>query len=108
MRYPCAKTLVLAFVALVAVTALAVAAEVEEQHMPRAATVAIAPDSHALQARVEKVDAATGLLRLRATDGETVELAAPKALLEHLQIGDRVEVVIRRQAASQPRDAPGL
>jgi hypothetical protein len=56
---------------------------------------------HTIAAKVERVDAPTGLLRLRAKGGETIELAAPEALLEGLQVGDSVEVTIRKKMATQ-------
>lgn len=52
----------------------------------------------AVTATILNVDKSTKSLQLKTANNETVELKAPEGLLGELQVGDRVEVVIRKQA----------
>jgi sporulation protein YlmC with PRC-barrel domain len=54
--------------------------------------------SEAVTATILNVDKSTKSLQLKTANNETVELKAPEGLLGELQVGDRVEVVIRKQA----------
>jgi sporulation protein YlmC with PRC-barrel domain len=58
---------------------------------------------------VQDVNKNTGLLKLRVTSGETIEFKPSKELLDSLQVGDSVEVAIRKTAGGMPRrmDQPG-
>jgi sporulation protein YlmC with PRC-barrel domain len=51
-----------------------------------------------MAATVQNVDQSAKLLKLRTANDEVVELKAPTELLSTLQAGDRVEVVIHKQA----------
>jgi sporulation protein YlmC with PRC-barrel domain len=51
----------------------------------------------AVTATILNVDKSTKSLQLRTANNEIVELKAPEGLLSDLQVGDRVEVVIRKQ-----------
>jgi sporulation protein YlmC with PRC-barrel domain/Cu/Ag efflux protein CusF len=59
------------------------------QEMQRGATVA---------ATVQKVDQSSRLLTIKTSNNEVVEMQAPAEMLNTLQTGDRVEVVIRKHA----------
>jgi sporulation protein YlmC with PRC-barrel domain len=52
----------------------------------------------AVTATVINVNASDNRLQLQTANGKTVELKVPEALSGQLQAGDRVEVVIRKQA----------
>lgn len=45
---------------------------------------------------VTEVDQQQGMLKLRSSNGKTVELEVPEEMLSDLQSGDRVEVSIRK------------
>ena len=66
-------------------------------------------DGEAVTATILNVNASTKSLQLKTASGEVVELKAPEGLLSELQTGDRVEVVIRKQAkvAPAPVGQPG-
>jgi sporulation protein YlmC with PRC-barrel domain len=53
---------------------------------------------------VQDVNKNTGLVRLRVTSGETIELKPSKELLDNLQVGDSVEVAIRKTEGTMRRD----
>lgn len=54
-----------------------------------------------MSATVDEVDQQEGMITLRTSNGKTVELQVPDAMLSDLQSGDRVEVSIRK-ADMQP------
>jgi Cu/Ag efflux protein CusF len=49
-----------------------------------------------MSATVAEVDRQQGMITLRSSNGKTVELQVPEAMLSDLQSGDRVEVSIRK------------
>jgi Cu/Ag efflux protein CusF len=49
-----------------------------------------------MSATVTEVDQQQGMITLRSSNGKTVELEVPEAMLSDLQSGDRVEVSIRK------------
>jgi Cu/Ag efflux protein CusF len=51
---------------------------------------------HSMSATVTEVDQQEGMVTLRSSNGKTVELQVPEAMLSDLQSGDRVEVSIRK------------
>jgi hypothetical protein len=51
---------------------------------------------HSMSATVTEVDQQQGMIKLRSSNGKTVELEVPEAMLSNLQSGDRVEVSIRK------------
>jgi hypothetical protein len=51
---------------------------------------------HSMSATVTEVDQQEGMIKLRSSNGKTVELEVPEAMLSDLQSGDRVEVSIRK------------
>jgi Cu/Ag efflux protein CusF len=51
---------------------------------------------HSMSATVTEVDQQQGMVTLRSSNGKTVELEVPEAMLSDLQSGDRVEVSIRK------------
>lgn len=51
---------------------------------------------HSMSATVTEVDQQEGMIKLRSSNGKTVELEVPQAMLSELQSGDRVEVSIRK------------
>ena len=55
-----------------------------------------------ITATVQNVDQSSKLLKIQTAENEIVELQAPAGLLSQLQVGDRVEVVIRKQEAAVP------
>ena len=63
----------------------------------------------AVTATILNVNTSTKSLQLRTAGGEIVEMKAPEGLLSELQAGDRVEVVIRKQAKVEqsPMGQPG-
>lgn len=64
----------------------------------------MAGSSAMITATVQKIDQNSKLLQMRTANDETIEFQAPAGLLSRLQDGDRVEVVIHKQAgpASTP------
>ena len=46
-------------------------------------------------ATVQKIDSSTGLLRLRTSEDEIVDLKPPERILANLQQGDRVKMSVR-------------
>lgn len=60
-----------------------------------------------ITATIQNVDQNAKLLRMQTAENEVIELQAPAGLLNQLQAGDRVEVVIHKQeAAVPPASAP--
>jgi hypothetical protein len=55
-----------------------------------------------ITATVQNVDQSTKLLKMQTAENEIIELQAPAGLLSHLQAGDRVEMVIHKQAVAVP------
>jgi len=73
-----------------------------EASMPGSSAM-IAPGSSAMiAATVQNIDQNSKLLRMRTANDETIEFQAPAGLLSRLQDGDRVEVVIHKQAGPGP------
>jgi len=55
-----------------------------------------ASQGQGMNATVTEVDRQQGMITLRSSNGKTVELQVPEAMLSDLQSGDRVEVSIRK------------
>jgi sporulation protein YlmC with PRC-barrel domain len=60
------------------------------------------PGNAIVAATVQNVDQNARLLTLKTTNNEVVELQAPAGMLNTLQAGDPVEVVIRKHSVAQP------
>jgi hypothetical protein len=58
-------------------------------------------EGRGMRATVAEVDKQQGMITLRSSDGNMVELQVPEAMLSDLQSGDRVEVSIRKTDAQQ-------
>jgi hypothetical protein len=70
-------------------------------------TAGTAGELVATGATVEGIDHSTGVLTLRAADGEQLELKPPQARLTGLQAGDRVQVTIQQVPGPPGRSPPG-
>jgi Cu/Ag efflux protein CusF len=60
-----------------------------------------ASQGQGMNATVTEVDRQQGMVTLRSSNGKTVELQVPEAMLSDLQSGDRVEVSIRKADEQQ-------
>jgi hypothetical protein len=99
------KTSTLALALAFAVSPLALAAD-RMQTNPRQSTQQTGQSSmgassqhdqgQSMSATVTEVDQQQGMIKLRSSNGKTVELEVPEAMLSDLQSGDRVEVSIRK------------
>ncbi len=64
-----------------------------------------AQEKDRIVATVEGIDQGTGTLKLRAADGDRMELKVPKPMLANLHAGDRVHVAIQK-APGTPEHSP--
>jgi len=55
-----------------------------------------------ITATVQNVDQSSKLLRMQTAENDIIELQVPADMLSQLHAGDRVEVVIHKQAAAVP------
>jgi hypothetical protein len=99
------KTSTLALVLAFSMSPLALAAD-RMQSNPRQSTQQTGQSTmgtssqhdqgQSMSATVTEVDQQQGMIKLRSSNGKTVELEVPEAMLSDLQSGDRVEVSIRK------------
>ena len=75
------------------------------QVQPPSTNVPSVPAGDRITATVEGVDQSKGTLKLRAADGDRLELKAPKGMLASLHEGDRVQIAVQK-APGTPERSP--
>jgi ribosomal protein S1 len=86
------------------VTALVLLCALATRGLPTASAQTTSGDT--MTATVTFVDPQTGLLWLRNSEGQIIKVAASTKLLDELRKGDRVEVILTKQAAHEATQAP--
>jgi len=75
------------------------------QVQPPSTNVPSVPAGDRIMATVEGIDQSKGTLKLRAADGDRLELKAPKGMLASLHEGERVQIAVQK-APGTPERSP--